>query len=573
MKKLIKFFEKEKIIIIIVVIMSLFPLYIPGFLYTHDGIIHLYRTVGAYNNIINFDFTNRIYYNMIDGFGYGWGIFYPPLSAVIPALFMAIGFSLFTAEKIFIIIASICAGLFSYKLFNELFKSKFCSLLCTLLYVLAPYKINQIIVRGAMGEILLFTFLPLVILGLIKILNKEYKYKYYFIFGICGIVYSHVISTVYIAIFAFIFLLLNIKLVINKKTLLALVKSGIIILLICLPVLVPLAEHQVMNIYNANSMTSSNVADNVVHFGQLIGGSIEGKEVENTGYFSNDKEMNYMIGLTSIIILILLPFAINKIKQNGEMKELVKYIILLIITILMMTLTFIWGKFSILDVIQYPWRILTFSTLFIAIISGYILKSLLTKENMYSFLVFVLGFSFIFVFLIGAHASFAKTLSSQFNFYDQELTQNDDFWTIAFALGYSHEYLPKQLDTEKLKNRSEEIIILNGDVSIDNFENGKGILESKVKTNSENAVLELPYVYYKGYTIQVDGKKIDYDISDNGFIKINISNIGEHQISLKYTGTILYNIVDLIAVIVLLINIIKIIRDKIKTKYVIETSK
>jgi|GEM_PF-2224328 len=571
MKKLVSFFEKEKIVICIIVLLSLFPLYTPGFYYSHDGLIHLFRTVGAYSNLVNLDFFGRIYYNMINNFGYGWGMFYPPISAVVPAFFMTIGFSLFTAEKIFIILASIFAGLFSYKLFNELFNNKFCSLLATIIYILAPFKMTQIIVRGAFGELLLFTFLPLIMFGLIKILKKEYKYKYYFVFGVTGIVYSHIISTVYTAIFVAIFLLLNIKSIINKKTLLELSKCLLVILLLCSPILVPLAEHQIMNIYNVNSMMGGNVADSVVHVGQLIGSKIESGNVGNSSYFSNDKEMNYMIGLTPILLLALLPFAFAKIKENGDKNNVIKYSTLLFITILMMVTPLIWNKIGVLDVIQFPWRLLTFSVLFISIISGYILKSILTKENEYAFLLFVLGFSFIFIYLAGTEIRLAKKLNSEVNFENQILTEKDDYWSIASSLGYSYDYLPKQLDEEILKSRGTDIIVLDGNASITSLDKKNSILNANVVTSSQNVVLELPLIYYKGYTIKIDNTKVDYNISDNGFIKIYISNIGEHKIYLKYTGTIIYNICDIAAIVVLLIYIINYGKERLSRNKAIET--
>ncbi|MDF2865549.1 MAG: 6-pyruvoyl-tetrahydropterin synthase related domain, rane family protein [Clostridia bacterium] len=558
-----KIFEKEKVIICLIVIISLFPLFTPGFFYSHDGVIHLFRTVGAYENITNFDFLNRIYYNMIDGLGYGWGIFYPPISAVLPAIFMVLGFSLFTAEKLFIIVTSILAGLFAYKLFNELYKNKFCSLLASIIYILAPFKMSQIIVRGAFGEILLFTFLPLVILGLIKIINKEYKYKYYFIIGVCGIVYSHIISTVYTTIFVLLFLLLNIKSIVNKKTLLELGKTVVIIVLLCLPILVPLAEHQIMNIYNSNSMMGGNVVDSIVHFGQLIGSSMDiGETGENTSYLSNKKEMSYMIGLTPILILTLLPFAFERIKQKGEKSKIIKYSILLLITIFMMTTPFIWNKVGIIDVIQFPWRLLTFSVLFISIIAGYVLKSLLTKENEYSFLLFILGFSFIFIYFVGGQIRFAKTLNAEFDFNNQELSKLDDHWSIANSLGYSHDYLPKELTTDILKVRGTDIKVLEGTANIVNMNKEKNILNADIVTNFENINLELPYIYYKGYTVKIDGIKTDYNISGDGFIKVNIKDAGNHTIYVKYTGTIIYNICDLIAVIVLIVSIINVIKNK-----------
>ena len=562
MVKLLDFFEKEKVVIYIIVILSLFPLYTPGFFNTHDGVIHLFRTVGVYNNIVDFDFFNKIYYNMIDGFGYGWGIFYPPISSVVPAVFMVIGFSLFTAEKIFIILASIFAGLFSYKLFNELFNNKFASLLTTIIYILSPFKMSQIFVRGAVGELLLFTFLPLIIFGLIKILKKEYKYKYYFIFGACGIMYSHMISTIYTAIFVIIFMLLNVKLLLNRKTLLELVKAAIVIILLCLPIIVPLAHHQITNMYNVSSMMGGDVANSIVHFGQLIGSNMDTTNVQNTNYLSNDKEMNYMLGLTPILILVLLPFAYAKIKENGDKNQIIKYSVLLVISILMMITPFIWNKIGVIDVIQFPWRLLTFAVLFISIISGYVLKAILTKENEYSLLLFVLSFSFIFIYIIGGQTKFDKTLNAEINFGNQVLTAEDDYWSIANSLGYSYDYLPKQLTTEILKSRGADILVLDGIASINNMNKENNILNADVITNSQNVSVELPLIYYKGYTIKVDNTKVNYNISNNGFIKVDMTSVGQHKIYVKYTGTLIYNICDLTAIIVLIISIVNIEKRK-----------
>lgn len=551
MKKFInklKNIEKEKIVIIILVILSMFPLYYPGFIYTHDGIIHLFRTMGEYENIVNFDFGNKIYYNMINGFGYGWGIFYPQLSAIIPALFMVLGFSLFTAQKLFIILAGVLAGIFSYKLFKELIKNNFCAMLMSILYILAPYKINQIIIRGAMGEILLFTFLPLVILGIIKILNKEFKYKYLLILGAVGIAYSHIISLVYTVIFAFIFLIVNYKKLFNKKVILEFLKCAIIIFFIILPVISPIADHQMTNLYNVNDMTIVDVADRIVHPGQLIVGSIEGKKIESTGYFSNDKEMNYMIGLTAILILSLFPFAYKKIKENNEIKEFGKYFIMLLISIVMLTVPFIWNKIELLDVIQFPFRILTFSVLFITIISGYVIKALINKENKYSLFLLITFFSFIFVFFIGIKTEFAKTLNQEFNFKNQEILTIEDAGKMKFSLGYSYEYLPKSTTEAVIASRgnsilSEQDIVINSQEIINNK------LNARLTTLNQNSIIELPYIYYKGYSIKLDGKSIKYNISKNGFIEIIIPNNGEHEINLKYTGTILYNICNFIAII------------------------
>ena len=562
--------KKEVFVIMLVALISLFPLYYPGFIYTHDGIIHLFRTQGVYENIVNFDAFNRIYYNMANGIGYGWGIFYPPLSAIIPALFMCCGFSLFTAEKLFIIVSSIFAGIFAYKFFMELYENKFCAMLVAILYILSPYKMNQALIRGAMGEVLVFTFLPLVFLGLTKILNNQGKYKYYFVIGMTGIIYSHVISIIYTTIFGVLFLILNYKKLFKKKVIIDLILSSAIIIILSLPIIVPMLQHQTSNNYIISGI-KTDVRDRVVHPGQLIGSSFESKDVENTSYYSNEKEMNYMIGLPFIVILLVLPFMYKKIKENNGIKNIVVYGLLLIISIFMMVFPGIWNRLTILDTIQYPWRILLYSVLFISVISGYVIEQLLKKENMYTIFIVIVSYSLLFAFMIGINVKFAKTLSSEFDFANQKLSQDADYGTLSFSLGYAHEYLPNSMTTETIVKKENRVDVISGDAEIIESHREKNEISININNNEENTKVELPIIYYEGYDIiekDKDGRqnKLKYQMSESGFILINLEKVGTYSISAKYKGTTLYKICDVIAISVFISYCIYIILKKYKEK-------
>lgn len=556
MKKIISLFRKEYIIIIMLVIISLFPLYSPGFFKTHDGIIHLYRTVGVYENIKNLDFFNKIYYNMLNGDGYGWGIFYPPLSAIIPAIFMCIGFSLFTAEKIYLILFSILSGIFSYKLFKELFKDDFISLICSILYILAPYRINQIFIRGSMGEVALFTFLPLVILGIIKILKKEYKYKYYFIFGAIGIVYSHTISTIYTAIFGVLliisFAFIKNMSIFNKKTIWEFFKCIIIIALISTPILFPMLQHKNLEIYKISN-SDTDVASQILYPGQLIGGAVEPQNILSTSYYSDEKEMNYMIGLTSIIILTLLPFVYKSLKNNGEFKYFIIWSILLVIAIVMMITPFFWNKIEFLDTIQFPWRLLNFAVMFITILAGFIIKEIVTNENKFSMLIFVISFSMIFVYMIGSKVEFEKNLNNEYDFYSQEITEQSDYGDITVSTGYSIEYSPICTDVDKIIKKGTNIDVLSGDANITGYSNDKNILKFNVENKSENTLIEISRIYYLGYEVLVDENVVEYSMSENGFIQFEVGDTGNHTVSIRYTGTRIYRILDIVAIVIFLL--------------------
>lgn len=51
----------------------------------------------------------------------------------------------------------------------------------------------------------------------------------------------------------------------------------------------------------------------------------------------------------------------------------------------------------------------------------------------------------------------------------------------------------------------------------------------------KNAKLELPFLYYKGYTIKINGQKVNYYESENGFICIDANE--NAKIEITYTGS------------------------------------
>ena len=58
-----------------------------------------------------------------------------------------------------------------------------------------------------------------------------------------------------------------------------------------------------------------------------------------------------------------------------------------------------------------------------------------------------------------------------------------------------------------------------------------------IKKSSENTSLELPYIYYLGYTIKINGTQINYNESDKGFIQITVPTCDNSIVEVTYTGT------------------------------------
>lgn len=70
-----------------------------------------------------------------------------------------------------------------------------------------------------------------------------------------------------------------------------------------------------------------------------------------------------------------------------------------------------------------------------------------------------------------------------------------------------------------------------------------------IEGEKSEVTVELPYIYYLGYNVYVNGQKVEYQESDNGFIMINITLDGTKTIELNYTGTKLEKITFVISIV------------------------
>ena len=79
-------------------------------------------------------------------------------------------------------------------------------------------------------------------------------------------------------------------------------------------------------------------------------------------------------------------------------------------------------------------------------------------------------------------------------------------------------------------------------------------MEFDIKNNNTGCVVEVPRLYYLGYDIYINNKKINYFENKNGLIEFKTSKGGKVKIS--YNGTILYKISLFIVWITILILIV-----------------
>lgn len=540
-KFIIKFKKDNMISYIILVLIALFiccPLVKKGFFITHDGTAHFSRNFATIQGLKAGQFPPTIISNFCGGYGYSWNLFYPPISTYINAFFYLIVQNYIIAMKLTIIFSVVFSSIFMFKFIQDVTQNKNMSLVVAIIYVTSIYFITDIYVRMAMGEIMVYMFLPLLFWGLYNIFYQDGKKNYLLTVGAVGILLSHNISSLIVVILSICFILLYLKKLFKSENRLRIWKNlfinAIFIILIVLFFYVPLLEHKLATEYVAMSKegmsTKEFVADHAIYLYQLVldkfGYGVSSPLSEGIG-----NEMSFSLGLSIFIPLLFTPICYRKIKKEKRLIYL-SALILGITTGFMATKWFPWKKMpDIFILIQFPWRMLLFSTFLLSIIAGInICKCIKHFYKLFIILLIMVIYSSIYLFSI-------IIFDENYDISYMYETENIENIYVFSQQSTNHEYLPKKAKTTYIQDRENGVIVLDGKAQIINQVKEKNNMQFIIEENSEKSILELPYIYYLGYNIKLNGKEIKYEESNHGFISISIPKDEKGIVNVKYTGT------------------------------------
>src|SRR3989344_6132035 len=216
MNKFLKFVDNKIFLISIIISIPAVLALIPKGFYGASDEVHIAWLYEMYETIKLGQIPPRFVPDLSFGFGYPLFNFVFPLPFYIGSLFHFIGFNLVDSIKAVFFLSVPLSGFFMYKLL-KVFSNSFISLIGSLIYVYSPYRATDIYVRGAIGEIVAFVFLPLIILTLTKVTekNKEFKTISKWIgigaLGISFLILSHNIISYMFFPFAIVFVLIRLN--------------------------------------------------------------------------------------------------------------------------------------------------------------------------------------------------------------------------------------------------------------------------------------------------------------------------------------------------------------------------
>ncbi len=524
-------------ILIIITLLIGLPLLNTKMLNGHDAVFHLFRIDSTLKAIQDHQLIPMINPNMFEGLGYAPNMFYGTLTTYIVQLINIFTPTLGLAINLFNLLTIFTSGLFMYNFIKDMKKNQTIALLAAIFYMINPYFLHDIYVRAAIGEIASFAFIPLVFHGLYNIINGNQKKWYLLTIGASALVLTHNLSAFTTAIFAMIYLLLNIKKVLNKKTITTLAKALIITLFISAATILPLIEAKLSSnymVFDKNYMHTT--------------GKYMAKRTINPLTPLKDN-LNSISLFYTIALLIIIYIQKKKTKINNQST------ILAIITLILTLPIIPWAKLpDILSIIQFPWRYLQYTSFFCSIAFAITLIKIFpkfqTKHLIYPIITLIIITNPTIIY------GFTNPKINNNLIYSNQIKLKKD--TVRSTGSASSEYLPKNAiyNYEYLKNHKKEPIAIQGNAQIINSQK-KGTNLTFTTNTTNDTIIELPYFYYPGYQVMANKEKIKTFETKNGLLGIELHQ-GNYQVNVKYQGTttmILAYIISLTSIIILTIYI------------------
>lgn len=548
---------------IILVILSFFafsPLLHKGFFPMHDDtqVVRVSEMTGA---LIDKQFPVRIVENLGYGFGYPIFNFYAPLPYYTGAFVNLIGFDSLSSTKAMFVFGIVLSALTMYWLVSS-FYGKSAGLASGIVYMYFPYHAVNIYVRGAVGEFFAYAFLPIVFLGIFKILVTKDKMSFkntspwvlVSSIAIFLVAISHNL-TLYMLLLILAVIFVPLLFIAKQKVLFTVCYVAIIILGILLSSFYTLPAFGEMGYTNVSSQIGggANYSEHFVCIQQLWNSP--------WGFGGSTKDcvdgLSFKLGKMNVLLVVfaLVAFALylwKKGKDKNVSLPMLSFVVLAAsIFLLTKASLFLWDIIPFMSYLQYPWRFLNFSALSIALLSGFLVFYISKYSKR-------LGLITAFIIVTGTLVFNAKLFKpSQYTDIDSSVytARENVLWKTSKI---SDEYLPKAFSKPQLLQ----------DLPSGNPKNVKGegqafIHEKSSKRvagsfeNSTKTTILLQKAYYPNWKATVNGKNAVLQQDSKGVMLDLPSGSGTFSIEFKQTALeLLGNYLTILGIIVIVAGII-----------------
>lgn len=497
-----EFYEKKVLLIALFLVISLLvilPFTLENKIYVNDDFLfHKTRLLAYYHSIrVNHDFHPMIFNEMAKGYGYAADLFYPSYVLLPFVFFYSLGIGFIKSYYLLLFTYTFLTLIIGFYSAQHYFKNNRTALVATIAYTFGTYRLIDLFIRGDLGEVGAYIFLPLVILGFYMIYQNEKYGILTLAIGLGLVTGIHPMTTL---ICVYITVIINLYLVVKKQNTIAFIKKQlyayVLAIILASATVFPILEQMAYGKYNfMNHNPLWGVGLNF-SLSKLIYGSME----NSAGVWNNT--------IPNVGPILLLSVIISLFKYKSSSMLVKKLLVITIIFLVSSTNLLFWPilKNTWISNIQFEWRILIFATLFGSLLLAKISETTNQKNvKLIIFLILSLAVSFNYSILNNFQANNNLTLNNK-----TVLTKYNS------AIGGGLDYLSKGINYSSL----------NKEKSTGSF-----------NFNRETVVM-FPKIYYKGYVIQTNDNQEIKTFASHGFVAAKIMP-GEMTYQVIYKKTMI----------------------------------
>ena len=524
---------------ILLTVMFLFYPYKDG----HDLQSHYGRLLAAYNSFVDGVFPVYFDHSLVNGYGFATRYFYCDIS-LIPFTFLIPYVGVVNTYNIMMTTYTLLCIALTYISTYKVFKIRYIAFMVTILYVFSYYRLYDVYNRAAVGESVCLTFFPLIFWGMYEIIKGNYKKWYILTIGFTLMIFAHVNTPAIVAFTLMIICIFYYKSFWKEpKRIKYLLLAAIVTIATTAYFIFPLFEQLQSNEFYLNTENGRRLTSNVL-FGEPVKYILR-------GIFSGATYVVPEIAGTGIVLTFALVFSLTA--RKSKYTQLVnKLLIISLICFFIVSPFYPWRifPFSLISFIQFSWRFYSVLTIILAITGAiciyYTFKN--TKLGL-------LNSSLLFTILTIIVLINSGQVYTNYRDKAQVLEANvlNDYWM------YGGDYLPSLVPNTNtfFENRANDSVrVVEKNATISDFSRKNRKVSMTVNIVGKDS-LELPLIYYKGYTATFNDRLIKVEQSKNGLVQIPINKSGKIEVWFGGTAIQKYSIyISMISILLMIVYII-----------------
>lgn len=496
----------------------------------HDTLFHQMRLQNVADALRSGQFPVRMGGYGYNGYGSAVSIFYPDVFLYVPALMMITGATVQCAVRAYIMAMNAVSAAAMYGCAKRIFTSKTAGTCASILYILSSYRLLDIYMRDALGEYTAMAMLPLFVLGMWEVVFGDAARWKTLALGAAAVFMSHMLSTVMCVVFAGLFVLLGIGRIVRERRFAAIFKAALATAALCLFILVPLLDYTMQGIGDSGTFATS-VSQNTLQM---------------TEVFVTENGWQKGLGWPLVLGLVVLAYA--AILGRGEKKKL--YVALLFAGLgaaaaLATTDLLPWTKIEsvsrgMINYLQFPWRLMAFADVLIAIGAGYGAACLAEgkgQKELVSLAVLVVCVLCTWPQIEGYAIQNEEQPKFGLRYADPYFRWKSYTSTITGS------YLEYALPDSDLNATVDQAVQLYGDAQIERYEKVGTEITASVSAKEETK-LSLPLFAFDGYRAQIDGKELPISVGENNRLTVLLPAGIQGELRVWFAGKALWRLAE-----------------------------